>query len=183
VAAVVLITTRPHTPPQVTPHTALAGDINGDGRVDILDAYLVARTLADKSHTAPPPAAWDVNRDGVVDQKDVDWIANAAVRVGTSAVAGDSKLETSGDVFELAENLKSIGVNGDPSRVALVFTPTKHLGIIDPGNAHGACTVGPAPQPMQTHGASTVGVPVLSPNALQKWWERPRVIAAPPRSN
>jgi hypothetical protein len=168
VAAVLLITIRPHTAPQVTPHPAIAGDINGDGRVDILDAYLVARKLADKSRTSPLPAAWDVNHDGVVDQKDVAWIANAAVRVGNGGVAaGDSKLARSSDVFRLAENLKSIDGPSDCSKVAILLPSTKQRGIINPENAHGACTVGPAPQAIETHGASTVGVPARSWDALQ----------------
>lgn len=54
------------------------GDIDGNGRVDILDAYLLAKHLG---AGAKPDPAWDVNGDGVVDQKDVEWIANRAVRV------------------------------------------------------------------------------------------------------
>ncbi|MDB5358684.1 MAG: hypothetical protein JWN24_5137 [Phycisphaerales bacterium] len=64
-----------------TPHQLARfapGDIDGNGRVDILDAYLLAKRL---STGAKPDPAWDVNGDGVVDQKDVDWIANRAVRV------------------------------------------------------------------------------------------------------
>jgi len=52
-------------------------DVNHDGRVDILDAYIVARTIA---RHEPLDPAWDINGDGVVDQKDVDLIATLAVR-------------------------------------------------------------------------------------------------------
>ena len=65
------------------PQVAQAGDINHDGRVDILDAYIVARGIA---HHDPLPAQWDVNGDGVVDQKDVDFIANQAVHVSGGTV-------------------------------------------------------------------------------------------------
>lgn len=51
-------------------------DVNHDGRVDILDAYFVARKIARKEPLDP---AWDINGDGVVDQKDVDLIATLAV--------------------------------------------------------------------------------------------------------
>lgn len=57
---------------------AQAGDVNHDGRVDILDAYVVAKAISTGGKLDP---AWDVNHDGVVDQKDVDWIAAAAVNV------------------------------------------------------------------------------------------------------
>lgn len=56
---------------------AQAADINRDGRVDILDAYLVARHIA---RHEPLDSAWDINGDGVVDQKDVDLIAHLAVQ-------------------------------------------------------------------------------------------------------
>lgn len=57
---------------------AQIGDVNHDGHVDILDAYVVAKAISTGSKLNP---AWDVNRDGVVDQKDVDSIAAAAVNV------------------------------------------------------------------------------------------------------
>lgn len=65
-------------PSQAPNPIALVGDVNGDGKVDILDAYVVARAIANH---APLNPAWDVNRDGVVDQKDVDWIANTSVSI------------------------------------------------------------------------------------------------------
>jgi len=61
-----------------TQHLAQIGDVNHDGRVDILDAYVVAKAISTGSKL---DQAWDVNHDGVVDQKDVDWIAAAAVNV------------------------------------------------------------------------------------------------------
>jgi hypothetical protein len=68
----------------VQPHTSevasspVPGDINGDGKVDMLDAYILARRIAAGAARQP---GWDVNGDGKVDQQDVDWIANASVRV------------------------------------------------------------------------------------------------------
>jgi hypothetical protein len=64
---------KPHTP-----QVAIVGDVNGDGRVNILDAFVVARAIA---HHEQLPPAWDVNGDGVVDQKDVDLLAQMAVNV------------------------------------------------------------------------------------------------------
>jgi hypothetical protein len=64
--------------PLQRPQLAQIADINHDGRVDILDAYSVARRIA---RHEPLNSAWDVNGDGVVDQKDVDIIANLAVHV------------------------------------------------------------------------------------------------------
>ena len=59
------------------PQLAQAADINRDGRVDILDAFIVARHI---SHGDSLDSAWDINGDGVVDQKDVDLVAHLAVR-------------------------------------------------------------------------------------------------------
>jgi len=60
------------------PQLAKLADVNHDSRVNILDAYVVARHIA---RHEPLDAAWDVNGDGVVDQKDVDLIAAMAVKV------------------------------------------------------------------------------------------------------
>lgn len=61
-----------------TGQVAVMGDINADGRVDILDAFVVARGI---QHHEKLTAAWDVNGDGVIDQKDVELLAQMAVNV------------------------------------------------------------------------------------------------------
>jgi hypothetical protein len=58
-------------------------DLNGDGRVDILDAFVLARRI--KGGDALQKS-WDVNGDGFVDQHDVDAIAQAAVKVDGAGV-------------------------------------------------------------------------------------------------
>jgi Dockerin type I domain len=51
-------------------------DLNHDGRVDILDAFQLARQL----ETGPKPApALDLNGDGVVDRRDAEIIVAHAV--------------------------------------------------------------------------------------------------------
>lgn len=55
-----------------TPVATRVEDVNGDGKVDILDAYVLAKGLK----------SVDVNKDGVIDQGDVDAVAAAAVKVG-----------------------------------------------------------------------------------------------------
>lgn len=50
--------------------------------VTILDAYSLARQLKANMH---PDKSWDVNHDGVVDQKDVDQIAGQAVSLKRGA--------------------------------------------------------------------------------------------------
>ena len=52
-----------------------AEDIDGDGRIDILDAFALARAVE-------AGGGADVNGDGVVDQRDVQVLADAAVRLG-----------------------------------------------------------------------------------------------------
>jgi len=58
------------------PQLAHLGDVNHDKKVTILDAYIVARHIA---RHEPLDKAWDVNGDGVVDQKDVELLASMAV--------------------------------------------------------------------------------------------------------
>jgi len=64
-------------PAQPVDRVAPAGpdDLNRDGRVDIVDAYLIARSL----ERGRSERAWDENRDGKVDRGDVDRIAFASV--------------------------------------------------------------------------------------------------------
>ena len=64
-----------HGSAAVTP-AAMREDVDRNGRVDILDAFALARHIE-----APqkPNMNWDVTGDGVVNQADVDRIAMAAV--------------------------------------------------------------------------------------------------------
>jgi hypothetical protein len=53
-------------------------DVNRSGRVDILDAFLVAKRI----ETGPSPdPGWDFNHDGKIDRQDVDVVAMAAVKI------------------------------------------------------------------------------------------------------
>lgn len=56
----------------------LATDIDENGRVDILDAFKLARHI-ESAETRQ--AKWDINGDGQVNRDDVDVIAFAAVRL------------------------------------------------------------------------------------------------------
>ena len=72
---------------------AQAVDIDRNGRVDILDAFKLARHIesADRTKTNLSPVSsmgqalrkqgWDINGDGLVDRNDVDSVALAAVRL------------------------------------------------------------------------------------------------------
>jgi hypothetical protein len=66
--------------PGVVPNpTAFAKeDINHDGRVDILDAFAIARQL--KQGTVSNPHL-DINGDGVVDERDMQMIVTEAVKL------------------------------------------------------------------------------------------------------
>jgi hypothetical protein len=57
---------------------AVAGDIDLNGRVDILDAFKLARHV---ESAGALDAKWDFNADGQVNRKDVDVVASAAVRL------------------------------------------------------------------------------------------------------
>ena len=63
------------------PMTAARGDLDRSGRVDILDAFVLARQL----DSGRPPAGGDFNGDGIIDRADVDAIAMAAVRLPEGA--------------------------------------------------------------------------------------------------
>jgi hypothetical protein len=56
----------------------ISEDLDGNGRVDIADAFHLARAIAG-NHSLRTD--WDVNQDGEVGSKDIDAIACAAVRI------------------------------------------------------------------------------------------------------
>jgi Dockerin type I domain len=53
-------------------------DVNHDGKVDILDAFQLAR---DVRNGARLPSNLDLNHDGVVDKRDAEFIASDAVKL------------------------------------------------------------------------------------------------------
>ena len=59
---------------------AAAEDVDHSGKVDILDAFVVAKLIEVDSQINE---TYDVNGDGKVDQSDVDRIASVAVAVDT----------------------------------------------------------------------------------------------------
>lgn len=86
----VLLWPRPmalHEAPAPEPLQSVAlpapGDVNGSGRVDILDAFALARRIEEHESLKPE---WDVNRDGRVDEDDVDTIAKDAVSLSRGLV-------------------------------------------------------------------------------------------------
>lgn len=57
---------------------AAQADIDHNGRVDILDAFKLARHIKSADR---PDIKWDINGDGLVNRSDVDSVAFAAVRL------------------------------------------------------------------------------------------------------
>ena len=57
---------------------AQAVDIDRNGRVDILDAFKLARHVEFSERTEKE---WDINGDGLVDRNDVDLVALSAVQL------------------------------------------------------------------------------------------------------
>jgi len=53
-------------------------DIDRNGRVDILDAFKLAKHI---ESAGPAETEWDINGDGLIDRSDVDVVALAAVRL------------------------------------------------------------------------------------------------------
>ena len=64
---------------------ALVIDIDRNGRVDILDAFKLARYVESSDYTKTNLSlrkqGWDINGDGLVDRNDVDLVAFASVRL------------------------------------------------------------------------------------------------------
>jgi hypothetical protein len=78
-----------HKSPPTIKRSVRAGvrpaDIDLNGRVDILDAFKLARQIKDADLVEPDLSLqeheWDMNGDGRVDHSDVDIVALAAVRL------------------------------------------------------------------------------------------------------
>jgi len=72
--------TQKSGPTTTSPFTAQAQavDIDGNGRVDVLDAFRLARYV---ESTDRAEIKWDINGDGLVNRDDVDLVAFAAVRL------------------------------------------------------------------------------------------------------
>ena len=70
-------------PPQLAESSlAEPADIDGDGQVNILDAYQLARSLgAQRIPESGEPGWHDVNGDGTMNRLDVDAVAYRAVRL------------------------------------------------------------------------------------------------------
>ena len=56
----------------------MPADVDGNGRIDILDAYRLARHVEGAGWL---DMRWDQNHDGAVNAADVDLVASAAVRL------------------------------------------------------------------------------------------------------
>ena len=56
---------------------ASAGDISGDGEVDLKDVTVLRRYLAGGYGVTVQEAALDINRDGAIDLKDVTYLRRA----------------------------------------------------------------------------------------------------------
>lgn len=63
------------------PVEVTSNDFDGNGRVDILDAFALARALKDQTARGD---RWDLDHDGRIDDRDVELIARAAVALGNS---------------------------------------------------------------------------------------------------
>ena len=76
IAFLVAIFHLPRKPGSAPTVMLVRGDINHDGQVDILDAFALARELKDGT---PLGHGFDLNGDGVVDERDVATLAVRAV--------------------------------------------------------------------------------------------------------
>jgi hypothetical protein len=65
-------------PSSIIHHQSAMADIDNNGRVDILDAFRLARHIEAGDVTEKN---WDLNGDGRIDRTDVDAVAFAAVRL------------------------------------------------------------------------------------------------------
>ena len=84
-AAVIILAFSLDLSRKPSPHTSVtylaqanSADIDHSGRVDILDAFKLARQIESATNIN---ASFDMNGDGLIDRGDVEFIAKAAVRL------------------------------------------------------------------------------------------------------
>ena len=80
--ALLIATLAPRRLPARSAARPVAVDVNGDGKVDVRDAWLLARRI--KSGEASGDK-WDLNGDGIVNAKDADAVALAAAKLPPAA--------------------------------------------------------------------------------------------------
>jgi hypothetical protein len=73
----------PEKAPPPPPVAINIPDFNADGRIDMLDAYFLARRVRVGEGLK---AEWDLNRDGKVDSADVDGLARQSVSLAGGTV-------------------------------------------------------------------------------------------------
>jgi hypothetical protein len=127
IAATIALAVILHRPPQSATAPAIAkGDVNGDGRVNMVDAMLLAKHVRD--HDAPQPT-WDVNGDGAVDAKDADVIASAAVSLKQGGLATRA-LPKMTQLGLARPNVGLASASGtDPGRSLFALTAPRRLGL------------------------------------------------------
>ncbi len=82
IAVVMVLTSR-----AAQPRVVAAADVDRSGRVDVLDAFALARSI-ERGRTLQP--VWDLNRDGTIDDRDVQAIAERAVRINRQHQTGQA---------------------------------------------------------------------------------------------
>jgi len=93
--AVALMLTPDRRQPQLAQTPALKGDLDASGKVDMVDALLLARRIASTDHPNP---AWDVNGDRKIDAADADAVARSAVALNPTGQAAAPRLPSFDDL-------------------------------------------------------------------------------------
>ncbi|MBO9129457.1 S8 family serine peptidase [Bacillus sp. 165] len=86
--------------------SSLAGDVNGDGIIDLLDALILSIHYGKEDVT---PKKGDINQDGVVNETDIRFIEKNYLQKGPNAKP-DQKLVESIGSMTLEKILRSIGL-------------------------------------------------------------------------
>jgi hypothetical protein len=97
--------------------SALNMDVNGDGRVDILDALALARYV---EAGAPYRAEWDLNRNGILDPGDAVVLASTVVKIGERRDVRFGRLDVFLDTEGRALAAYQLEINDESGRMRIV---------------------------------------------------------------